>query len=104
MEQKKELSKKEIEAWVKEYFNADYCIGPTKWKGYDVYEPGYNKLCFLFGLYNPAMLVKGNEMRPGTHEEGLEFGLFQNGDDTDELDDNIDEPMEKDNTLSGNGE
>ena len=34
----------------------------------------------------------------------MDFVYDKYGDDTDELDDNIDEPMEKGNTLSGKGE
>ena len=52
------------------------------------------------------MLVKGDEAREGTFEEGHEFAVYRNKlmgyEDND--DDDIDEPMEKDDTLSGSGE
>ena len=53
------------------------------------------------------MLVKGDEAREGTFEEGHEFAVYRNklmGYEDNDDDDDIDEPMEKDNTLSGNGE
>lgn len=110
MEQKKELSKKEIEAEVLDYlrdeYQADGIIGPEKWKEYDVYTPKYDTVKYL-GWLTPIVLVKGNEVRPGTQEERLAYMDFvydKYGDDTDELDDDIDEPMEKGNTLSGKGE
>ena len=96
----------EIKAWMKEFFLADDFIGPVEWKGYDVYEPKYKRVSYLFGLNIPIMLVEGDEAREGTFEEGHEFAVYRNKlmgyEDND--DDNIDEPMEKDNTLSGSGE
>lgn len=105
MEQKKELSKKEIEAEVLDYlrdeYQADGIIGPERWEEYDVYMPKYNTVKYI-GWPIPIVLVKGNEVRPGTLKEQLAFIDFFN--DKYGNDDDIGEPMEKDNTLSGNGE
>ena len=72
-----------------------------EWNGYEVYDPDTSRYGYYIGM-PLVILVKGKEIKMSTSEEALEFLAFYCKEHN--LHDGVDESMEKDNTLSGNGE
>ena len=88
---------KKIKEAMKEYFGTSDYLPPVKWNGYSVYEPKYSEPTFNFGLSNPFLLVRGDEIRVSTADEEQAFrGYVEEDDDPD--------AMQPTKTLTGLGE
>lgn len=74
-----------------------------EWNGYEVYDPDTSKYGYYIGM-PLVILVKDKEIRMSTPKEALEFLDYYCKKHNLYNDDDTDEPMEKDDTLSGSGE